>query len=101
MNSFSYSPRKRALAVQVNPLHVKAFLFLVFAQWVLLPSHIQRIDFRSFSQAKPLTISLRRTSPPVSILEDAFSQAESLKPAETVDLKSGGKRQSPQSQKSP
>ncbi|MEQ1875444.1 MAG: hypothetical protein ABL958_02280 [Bdellovibrionia bacterium] len=94
----SYPGRGNLAAVAI-PNQFKNSFFFFAAIAILLPAHIQRIDFRQFSQMKPVYVSLKRTSPPVSILEDTFSkQAEPSKTA-PIFLRAG--RETPHSLNQP
>ncbi|HEX4925464.1 MAG TPA: hypothetical protein VFV50_15330 [Bdellovibrionales bacterium] len=84
----------------INLNQFRLIFFLLAAQAVFLPAQIQKIDFRQLVDMKPVRVSLKRTSPPMSILEDSFAKAVSAPQTPAIYLRAGVKRP-PQSQNQP
>ncbi len=88
------------MVISAIPNQIRLVLFFLAIQALLLPARIQKVDFRQFVQMKPVYVSLKRTSPPMSILEDTFSKAAANKVGPVIQLRAG-RQTPPQSQNQP
>lgn len=93
-------PRRGSLVSSINLNQFRLAFFFLAAQAVLLPAQIQKIDFRQLVDVKPIRVSFKRTSPPMSILEDSFSKAAAEPANPSIYLKAGVTR-APQSLNNP